>query len=139
MAVTYVHNKFYALKTSDFIKAGKETKSLDLNLMTPKKFYVDLSEFSTNKEDEEVIAKLHEMAGKSLLFRTDLYRPIPTDRSEMESIFQYNSQPRHPDHWESCITVDILTAYHSGLVCYDLEKHQLVSFVNKDSLATPAN
>ncbi len=139
VAVTYVDNKFYVLKKSDFIGAGIESESLGLPLMTPKMFYVDLSELASSKEDEETIAALHKMVGKHLLFRTDLYQPIPKDQAKLEEVFRYNQQPRHPDHRQSCVSVEILTAYHAGVVCYDRQNHRLSSFIDTESKVPAAN
>ena len=130
VAVTYAHDKFYALKKSDFIKAGKDTEPLGLHLTTPKTFHVDLSGLSKESNvNKETIAALYEMSGKALVDRTDLYRPIPADQALLDNVFLYNRQPRHPDHQQSCITVELLTAYHSGVACYDRKDHRLKSFI----------
>jgi hypothetical protein len=139
VAVTYVHDKFYVLKKSDFIGAGIDTESLGLHLMTPKIFYVDLSELAGSKKGEETIAALHEMVGKHLIFRTDLYRPIPEDQSKLDLVFRYNQQPHHPDHRQSCISVEFLSAYHAGVVCYDREDHRLGSFIDTESKVPAPN
>jgi hypothetical protein len=139
LAVTYVHDKFYVLKKSDFIGAGKDTESLGLPMMTPKMFYVDLSELAESKKGEETIAALHEMVGKHLIFRTDLYRPIPEDQSKLDLVFRYNQQPHHSDHHQSCITVELITAYHAGVACYDRENHRLDSFIDTEKTAAATN
>ena len=102
-------------------------------------FYVDLSELAGSKKDEEIIASLHKMAGKDLLFRTDLYQPIPKDQAKLDLVFRYNRQPRHPEHRQSCISVEILTAYQSGVICYDQEDYRLGSFIDTESKVPATN
>jgi hypothetical protein len=131
VAVTYVHDKFYVLKKSDFIKSGTDPKTLGLNLMTPKIFYTDLTQLSDKSGvDAETIVKMYSLAGKDLAYRTELYALFHDTRQEAATVFGDNKLSQYRDHRADCVTVELVTAFGGGIVCFDVEAQSFEEFVN---------
>lgn len=133
LAVTYAYDTFYVFNHSDFIKSAIDPTTLELKLMSPKIFYTDLTALSeTTGDTPETIFKLHQMAGLSLVDRADLYAPFPLHREAAALVLQANKLPRFKDHPPPCVTAKLVTAYNSGIVCYDVQKQHFSKFVSTD-------
>ena len=135
VAVTYVHDKFYVLKNSDFIKSGTDLSTLDLNLMTPKIFYTELSKLSDEGGvDAASIVTLSNLVGKDLAYRTDLYALFPDTPREAAVVFSDNKMPKYQEHSTACVTAELVTAFGSGIVCFDVEAQSFEKFVSLTDL-----
>ncbi|MEN8136193.1 MAG: hypothetical protein ABFS18_11760 [Thermodesulfobacteriota bacterium] len=135
VTVTYVHDKFYVLKNSDFIKSGTDPKTLGLNLMTPKIFYTELTQLSDESGVEaEVIVGLYNFTGNDLAYRTDLYVPFPKTSKEAAVVFRGNKLPQYQEHSADCVTVELVSAFGGGIVCFGVEAQSLEDFVSLTAL-----
>lgn len=129
VAVIYSIDKFYALKKSDFVANGKKPQELGLHPMTPAVFQVELG--AGSREEAELLSKINQLVGKNVLFRTDLYQPLPRTMPETEHVFRFTPLPRHPAHPEHCLTAELVSAYAEGLVCFDPTTQHFEKFLAK--------
>ena len=135
IAVIYAYDKFYVLKHSDVIKTGIDPDTLDLNLMTPKIFYTELTQLTDKTGvDGKTIATLYNMAGKDLAYQTDLYAPFPNTRKEADAVFSDNNLPHYQGHRVDCVTAELVTAFEEGIVCFDVATQRFEKFVNANDL-----
>jgi len=135
VAVTYAYDRFYVFKHSDFIKTSANTGNLDLAIMKPKTFYINLAKLSQETgADSKTIVKLFSMAGKDLSTRTDLYEPLPDNTQEMEAVFTDNKMPRYAEYGENCVTVGLISAFDRGIACFDIETQGLRKFISDNDL-----
>jgi hypothetical protein len=135
IAVIYAYDKFHVLKHSDYVKNGIDSNTLNLNLMTPKILYTDLTQLiEKTGTDGKTIATMYEMAGKSLAYRIDLYSPFPDNSKEAEIVFRDNNQPQHPGHRTDCFTVELVSAFEEGIVCFDATAQHFEKFINSNDL-----
>jgi len=129
VAVIFSIDKFYALKKSEFIANGKDPKTLHLGWLSPTFFQVNLQ--ASSREEAKLIEQLNALAGKSALFRTDLYGPLPRSVTEAKTTLAFSSQPQASRCPEQCLTAELVTAYAQGSVCFDPAKQCLEKFVAK--------
>lgn len=129
VAVIFSIDTFHALKRSEFVAHGKDPDTLPLDWMRPSYFRVALP--ATNRQEAQLIAQLNQLVGKDLLFRTDLYRPLPRNIAESRRILAFNSPSQSaqcPDH---CLSAELESVYGQGMVCFDPARQGLEKFVAK--------
>jgi hypothetical protein len=135
LAITYAFDKFYVFKHRDFIRSGIAPDTIDLNLMTPKIFYTDLTHLSeTTGVNEETIFRLFQLARKNLADRADLYKIFPDTRQEADDVFAHNNLPKYPGHRAGCVTAELVTAFARGIVCFDVEAQRFEEFIRASDL-----
>lgn len=135
IAVIYAYDEFHVLRHSDFIKTGITPDILDLNLMTPKIFYTEMTQLAeTSGVDKKTISTLYTLTGKNLAYRTDLYRPFPNTRKEADVVFSDNDLLQYHTHRADCVTTKLVSAFEEGIVCFDVTTQQFEKFVNANDL-----
>ena len=137
IAVIYAYDKFYVLKHSDFIKIGIDSDTLHLNLMTPKILYTELTKLTDKTGvDRKTIAAMYNLAGKDLVYQTDLYTPFPNTHKEADVVLIDNNLPKYNRHRADCVTVELVSAFEKGIVCFDIATQKFEKFVNANDLKT---
>ncbi|MFC1523782.1 hypothetical protein ACFL6N_03220 [Thermodesulfobacteriota bacterium] len=135
ITVIYAYDKFHVLKHSDFIKIGINPDTLDLNMMTPKILYTEMTPLvEVSGVDRKTIATLYTLAGKELAYRTDLYRPFPVTRQESDVVLSDNRLLQYHGHRADCVTTELVSAFEEGIVCFDVTTQQFEEFVKAEDL-----
>jgi hypothetical protein len=129
VAVIYSLDKFYALKRCDFVANGKDPQQLQLRLMSPLYHQVDLG--AGSRAEAELINKINMLAGKNLLFRTDLYKPIPREMAEAGKVINFETPPPSSSCPKRSLQVELLTAYAEGTACFDPARQRFAKFIRK--------
>jgi len=129
VAVIFSVDKFYALKKSEFIANGKDPHSLSLRLLTPSYFQVKSK--ASNLEEAKLIEQLQALTGKGLVYRTDLYQPLPRTLPEAVQALGFDSRAQASGCPAGCIPSQLVTVYAQGAVCFDPARQRLVKFIAK--------
>lgn len=129
VAVIFSGDTFHALKRSEFVAHGQDPDSLPLRWMRPSYFRVETK--ASNREEAELIDQLNKFIGKEVLFRTDLYRPLPRTITEARQILAFNSLPQSPRCPDHCLSAELESVYGQGTVCFDPARQCLEGFVAK--------
>lgn len=127
VAVIYSIDKFYALKRSEFAANGKDPKELHLSLMSPVYFQVDLG--AGSREEALLLNNLNLMAGKNILFRNDLYKPLPRNMAEARNALRFSKLSQSPVHPDRCLTAELVTSYEEDVVCFDPVQQRLEKII----------
>lgn len=123
VAIVLVHDTFYTLKQND----------LDINEIPPSAWqgasanglelvYVEMPD---DPAERQAMLAVNEVMGGSLSTRFDLYQPIPR---HVDTVKKHLAEVSLSGTNTSCYTVNLISSYHSGTVCYNPDKHTFTRF-----------
>lgn len=119
VAVTYVHDKFYALKLRQFAK-DEDRFFIENNShpMKPKIFYVRLPQDAQSKA---TILALYQTLKSDLTTRTALYEQMPLEKNMVA--LKLGLLPE-----QDCFSAPFQSAYQVGTICYNVESRRFHQF-----------
>lgn len=124
LAVVHVFDTFYVFNREDYRRMGVDQQKLDkLADWSPRFLYVEAPASKAEFIAQHTKALLN--GETPLQQRVEQYRVLPAEPQALKKVLLVGSNTGS----DSCVRVDIESAYQTGSVCFDLEGREISDFI----------